>query len=371
MTIIDERSRMNQILLLLDRQENCRLLADWLEIHYQVLLANCDEQLTQPFDLCILDSSALNRLRQQIQARKATEQPVFLPFLLISSNPDVGMVTQDLGQSVDELATMSIEKVELHSRVEALLRSRRLSIELCNTQQELLGKEKEFNEAKSQFLSMVSHELRNPLAAILMSADLLKHYSHVVTEEKKSQYLTRIEGAAQQMTRLLDDLLLLGRAEARKLEFNPELLDIEKFCYELVADMKSGAGNQHAIAFSTQGPFPNVRMDQDILQLILSNLLSNAVKYSPQGSTIKFDLIGQDNVAIFQIQDEGIGITPEDQQRLYTSFHRGRNVGKVPGSGLGLAIVKNAVDLHGGRISCKSQVGVGTTFRVQIPSLSE
>ncbi|HEY9649611.1 MAG TPA: HAMP domain-containing sensor histidine kinase [Coleofasciculaceae cyanobacterium] len=369
MTIIDERSRMNQILLLLDRQENCRLLVDWLEMHYRVLFANSEEQLTQAFDLCILDGSTLNRLRQQVQARKATEQPVFLPFLLISSNPDLGMTTQDLGQSVDEILAMPIEKVELHSRVEALLRSRRLSMELFNAKQELLGKEKEFNEAKSQFLSMVSHELRNPLTAILMSADLLKHYSHVATEEKKSQYLTRIEGAAQQMTRLLDDLLLLSRAEAGKLEFNPELLDIEKFCYKLVADMKSGAGNQYAIAFSTQGSFRCVCMDQDLLQVILTNLLSNAIKYSPQGSTIKFDLIGQDSAAIFQIQDEGIGITPEDQQRLYTSFHRGRNVGKVPGSGLGLAIVKNAVDLHGGQITFKSQVGVGTTFRVQIPSL--
>lgn len=358
---------MNQILLLLDRQENCPLLADWLEMHYQVLLATSDQELTQPFDLCILDGSAFSRLRQQVQARKATEQPVLLPFLLIVPNPEVGMTTQDLQQSVDELLTLPIEKVELHSRVEALLRSRRLSMELSNAKQELLQKDQEFNELKSQFVSMVSHELRNPLTAILMSADLLKHYSHIATEEKKSQYLDRIEGAAQQMTHLLEDLLIIGRAEAGQLEFNPESLDIEKFCYKLVEDLKLGVGNQHAIAFSTQGSFPIVCMDENLLQPIVTNLLSNAIKYSPQGSNIKFDLICQDSVAIFQIQDEGIGITPEDQQQLYTSFHRGRNVGKVPGTGLGLAIVKNAVDLHGGQITFESQVGLGTTVRVQIP----
>jgi signal transduction histidine kinase len=108
-------------------------------------------------------------------------------------------------------------------------------------------------------------------------------------------------------------------------------------------------------------------MDKNLLRQILANLLSNAIKYSPEGSTVKFDLVCQDEKAIFHIKDEGIGISPEDQQRLFESFQRGSNVGKISGTGLGLTIVKKAVDLHGGQIAVNSEVGVGTTFSVAIP----
>jgi signal transduction histidine kinase len=91
-------------------------------------------------------------------------------------------------------------------------------------------------------------------------------------------------------------------------------------------------------------------LDKNLLRQILTNLLSNAIKYSPEGSTVIFDLVCQDEQAIFYIKDQGIGISPEDQQRLFESFHRGGNVGKISGTGLGLTIAKKAVDLHGVRL---------------------
>jgi signal transduction histidine kinase len=100
---------------------------------------------------------------------------------------------------------------------------------------------------------------------------------------------------------------------------------------------------------------------------ILSNLLSNALKYSPHGSTIHFELFRQDEEVTFQIRDQGIGIPQEDQQRLFESFHRAKNVGTIPGTGLGLAIVKKAVDIQGGKITVNSEIGVGSTFTVSLP----
>jgi signal transduction histidine kinase len=97
------------------------------------------------------------------------------------------------------------------------------------------------------------------------------------------------------------------------------------------------------------------------------NLLSNAVKYSPQGGMIGFELVVSSVQAIFRIQDEGIGIPPEDQERLFESFYRASNAGTIQGTGLGLAIVKKCVDLHQGQITVESQVGVGTTFTVTLP----
>jgi signal transduction histidine kinase len=240
---------------------------------------------------------------------------------------------------------------------------KRVEVEIQNA----LQKEKELSDFKSHFVSMVSHEFRNPLTAILVSTELLERYKQQATEERKSTYVHRIEAAAKQMTHLLEDVLVIGKAETGKLEFNPEPLDIEEFCRDLVEEIQLSTRAEYAIAFLCQGQFPEACMDKNLLRHILTNLLSNAIKYSPQGCTVNFELTEQNGEAIFLIQDQGIGISLEDQQRLFESFYRGKNVGKILGTGLGLTIVKNAVDLHGGQITVISELGVGTTFKVRLP----
>jgi signal transduction histidine kinase len=108
-------------------------------------------------------------------------------------------------------------------------------------------------------------------------------------------------------------------------------------------------------------------MDEKLMRHIFSNLLSNAIKYSPPGTTVRFELLCQNEIAIFKIQDQGIGIPSEETELMFDSFHRSTNVGTIPGTGLGLAIVKNAVNVHGGSITVHSDVGVGTTFIVMLP----
>jgi signal transduction histidine kinase len=111
-------------------------------------------------------------------------------------------------------------------------------------------------------------------------------------------------------------------------------------------------------------------MDEKLLRHIINNLISNAIKYSPEGDRVIFELICQSEEATFRVQDFGIGIPIEEQDRLFDSFHRGANVGSIPGTGLGLPIVKRAVDLHGGTILVESKVGVGTIFTVVLPDLA-
>jgi signal transduction histidine kinase len=110
-----------------------------------------------------------------------------------------------------------------------------------------------------------------------------------------------------------------------------------------------------------------VCLDVTLLRHILTNLLSNAIKYSPQESTVEFNLVCDRVAAIFSIKDNGIGILEADQAQLFQSFYRGSNVGTTSGTGLGLAIVKKSVDLHGGEVTVTSAVGVGTMFTVTIP----
>jgi PAS domain S-box-containing protein len=231
-----------------------------------------------------------------------------------------------------------------------------------------LEQQKELSELKLRFFSMASHEFRTPLSTILISAQLLENSSPNWTPEKKLKNLHRIQSAAKTMTQLLTDILTLTRAESGKLEFKPESLDLDKFCNDLVEEVELSYSAQQSIFFISHCPGKTGYLDEKLLRSILSNLLSNAVKYSREDSHIYFTLdCESDTVIIFEIQDQGIGISTEDQEKLFESFHRGQNVGDVPGTGLGLAVVKKCVDLHGGRITVNSKVGVGTTFTVSLP----
>lgn len=233
-----------------------------------------------------------------------------------------------------------------------------------------LDKERELNALKSQIVSVVSHEYRTPLTTILSSAELLEHYSHTWTNEKKHQHLHRIQSSVHHLTKLVSDVLILDKAEAGKLEFNPTLLDVIALCRELIEELPLATPDQIAFQFVRQEEYTQVYLDEKLLRQMLTNLLSNAIKYSHPQGTVNFALICEQNEITFRIQDNGIGIPPEDRERLFESFHRASNVGVIPGTGLGLAIVKKCVDLHGGQIAVESEVGVGTTFTVTLPRSS-
>lgn len=415
---------MSCILLLLEHKESRRLLSEWLGRYYQVLcpdsivelpMVGSQETSTQerssrknviplleePFDLCILDMSALERLGQWLQTRKEAVLPVFLPFLLISSRQEIGIASPYLLRSVDELIISPIEKVELQARLSMLLRARQMSRELNDANQQQQKKfleyqlaqeerekahaeaellhdmqtEKELAQLKSRFVSMVANEFRNPLNAILGSAQMLERYSNQWSQETKNKFFLRIKAGVRKMLELLDDVMVIAQADEGKLEFNPAPLDLAEFCCKLVEEMqKSASANQkivHETSYGydcvTQDEFPHVWMDEKLLHKIFTNLLSNAIKYSPEGGIINFDLIYQEREVIFQIKDRGIGIPQEDQRRLFEPFHRAKNVGNIDGTGLGLAIVKQSVDLHCGKIALVSEAGVGTKITVTLP----
>ncbi|MBP0022236.1 MAG: hypothetical protein J7647_32355 [Cyanobacteria bacterium SBLK] len=228
-----------------------------------------------------------------------------------------------------------------------------------------LKKEKELSQLKSGFITIASHEFRTPLTVIMAAAKLLKHYEDKLSRDQKEQQLERLLRSSDRILRLLDDVLILGKADAGKIEFNPTPIDLKIFCEELLAELRLSDGEQHGLMFNYQGKIEQkVPIDEHLLHHILSNLLSNAIKYSPAHSDIILALEVNDRHAVFQVSDGGIGIPPEDIPHLFTAFHRARNADRIQGTGLGLAIVKKAVDLHSGTIAVESKVGVGTTFTV-------
>ncbi|MEG5159845.1 ATP-binding protein [Microcoleus sp. AT3-A2] len=372
---------MSQILLLVEQKENRRLLLEWLAVYYEVLLPNSTENseeflpFNQSFDLGIIDGISLKRHWQWVAAQKQAEHPVCLPFLLITSRSDVGMATQFIWQSIDDLIIAPIEKIELQARVEILLRSRQLSLTLKLSHDQLdrtLQTAQELNEMKTSLLYMIAHDVRNPLNFIIGTTQLLSKYKLTLTEEKTQELLDKTQAAAKGIDLLLDDVLLLGRVESGKTGFSLLPIDLAKFCNELVGEFHSSLklkpeNDRVSLIFVNHHPAAMACLEVSLLRRILGNLLSNAIKYSPPNTEVIFELKLTETEAIFSVQDAGIGIPVADQERLFNSFYRAKNVGRIPGTGLGLSIVKKCVDLHGGEITLTSEEGVGSTFIVTLP----
>jgi len=240
---------------------------------------------------------------------------------------------------------------------------KRAEVELLST----LQREKELSEMKSKFVSIASHELRTPLATILSSAELLEHYSDGLSAEDKLKMLHGIQGAVKRMNTMIEDVLIIGRAEAGALQFEPNPVDLTDLCHKVVEELRGGVAKQHVIWFEQQFERGSQNLDEKLLRHILTNLLSNAVKYSPAGSTVSLKLAEREDQALIEVVDQGIGIPIEDQARMFESFHRASNVGNRQGTGLGLVIVKKAVELHGGTISIDSKADAGTRITVRLP----
>jgi PAS domain S-box-containing protein len=230
-----------------------------------------------------------------------------------------------------------------------------------------LAREKELSELKSNFIAMVSHEFRTPLEVILSSADILNRYLDRLAPEERMRYLASIQGSVQRMAAMMEDVLLLGRFERGRLEYKPDDLHLAAWCRRLVDEMRSATAGTCPIEVKFDLPDPMVRADEKLLRHILTNLISNAVKYSAPGTPVEFKVRRENGEAVFEVADNGRGIPPEDQARLFEAFHRARNVGQVPGTGLGLVIVKRGVEMHGGKIIVASEEGRGTRFTVRLP----
>jgi signal transduction histidine kinase len=269
-------------------------------------------------------------------------------------------------ESIDELAVLSDSFNQMAAQLQISF------TEITNKNVEIeqaLVKEKELGELKSRFVSITSHEFRTPLTAILSSAELVEDYGAIWHEEKKIYHLQRIQTQVKHMTSLLNDVLVMGKAEAGKLEYQPTSIDLFQWCRSLVEEIQL-ITKTHTIVFHSQGKAEIVQMDEKLLRHIFTNLLSNAIKYSPTATEVHFDLLWEPNQILFQVRDRGIGIPVSDRQNLFDSFHRATNVGNIAGTGLGLAIVKKAVETHQGQIWFETQVGMGTKFIVAIPLVS-
>ncbi|MFW5690998.1 MAG: PAS domain S-box protein [Chloroflexota bacterium] len=229
-----------------------------------------------------------------------------------------------------------------------------------------LERQREINTTRSQFMSILSHEFRTPLATILSSIGLLEDYADRLNSERKAYHFGKIKAQINHLVGLMEDVLLIGKAESGTLNVDYEPVDVQGFIRELVDEI----GNIYSAHRFEVGNFEDkvtAMLDRRLLRQAISNLLTNAAKYSPEGSVVLVTMQADDSAMTIKVQDQGVGIPAGEQQHIFEPFRRASNVGSTRGTGLGLAIVRQAIDLHGGDLHLHSTVGRGTTVTVLLP----
>ena len=316
---------------------------------------------TQP-DLILMDIVIKGDL-DGIETAKIIQEKFNIPVIYVTAYADDETLERaEKTQSYGYILKPFKER-EVHAAIKIALNKHQASLQMQHSLQEAQS----VNDDKSRFFSIASHDLKTPLTAIQMSAGMLKDYSEKWPEDKKQKHLDRIQNSVQNMNNLLEDLLILSQAESGKLIFSPEPLEIVEFCQAIIEEIKPIANNKNPLVLiNSQAVIPG-NLDKHLLRHILLNLLSNAIKYSPDGGTVSLTIHQEGEFVRCEVADQGIGLPIDYQNKLFQQFERASNVGNIKGTGLGLSIVKQAVDLHQGKITVKSEPGEGTIFTVILP----
>jgi PAS domain S-box-containing protein len=289
-----------------------------------------------------------------ITARKEIEKS------MLQQQQQLEKVSNDIRKLNTELEAKVEERTAILK--EALQRLEQSQAEL----NEALDKERELNEIKGRFVSMASHEFRTPLSAVLSSASLLSKYTTTEQQDKRNRHISRIKDSVKHLNDLLEDFLSLGKLDEGKVGAVFSSFDLPETLAETTEDMKGILKGDQQIVHHHEGE-NMVVTDRKMIKNIMINLISNAVKFSEPNAVITVRSKVAEGLANIAVQDQGIGISEEDQEHLFSSFFRGKNAINIQGTGLGLHIVKRYVDLMGGSVELKSKLEEGTTVLLTIP----
>ena len=247
-----------------------------------------------------------------------------------------------------------------------------LAIQNARLFQEIEDKSRQLEAAsrhKSEFLANMSHELRTPLNAIIGFSEVLVDRMFGELNDKQDEYLKDIYASGQHLLSLINDILDLSKIEAGRMELEPTAFDLPSAIDNALTLVRERASRRGiALGHTIDERLGMIRADERKVKQVLLNLLSNALKFTPPGGRVDVRGSLRENVAEISVSDSGVGIAPDDQDAVFEEFRQvGTAETKAEGTGLGLALSRKFVELHGGRIWVKSQVGVGSTFTFTLP----
>ncbi len=367
---------MGDILIVDDTPDNLRLLSEMLLKHgysvrsaisgtaaFMAIHTKCPDLILLDINMPQLDGY---EVCQRIKANQSTRE---IPVLFLSAfNEAIDKVKAFQVGGLDYI-TKPFQVEEVLARVDTHLTLSRTQKELQQARTEALHaleQEKELNRLKSEFISLVTHDFHTPLVSIQGFISLLRQNCSTLPPEVQNRYFNKIDASVDHLMYLLEQVLLIGKSESDKLNCYPIQFNLREFCQELIESFQIQS-DRHLIEFSYRGIDTDVELDPALLRQILINLLTNAIKYSPADRSVRLTAEVKAGAIVLQVQDQGIGIPPEEQSHLFELFYRCSNVQSIRGSGLGLAVVKTCVNAHNGQVQISSQLGQGTTVTITLP----
>ncbi|MFA5299024.1 MAG: PAS domain-containing sensor histidine kinase [Lutibacter sp.] len=300
----------------------------------------------------IKDKTFVMSIIIDITERKAFEDKILELNALLESK--ISTRTVELNKTVANL------KEEIGKRVKAESKLRTA-----------LKKEKELNELKTKFLSLVSHEFKTPLSGILNAAVLAGKYTTTEMQDKRDRHLLTIKSKVNYLDGILNDFLSVERLDSGKVRYIFSNFKLSKVVNEVIYNANMALKSGQYISYPSNIDNINIYQDEKIVDLILTNLLHNAIKYSPENTKIDFKITPNPDGLIFEIKDKGIGIPIADQKHIFERYFRAENALTNQGTGIGLNIIKGHLESLGGSIKFISKLNVGTTFIVKLPLIKE
>jgi signal transduction histidine kinase len=219
---------------------------------------------------------------------------------------------------------------------------------------------------RADFVALVSHELRSPMAAVIGSAKTLQRRWRELTPEQRESFLGLIDHETNRLADLVADVLDTSRIESGQFSYSFSDVDVGELVQESAAAAESGQ-DEVKIRSHVHRPLPLVRGDRDRLRQVLTNLLDNAVKYSPAGEAVEVEALAENGRISVEVRDSGPGVAPEHHTLIFEKFGRVTGEHAKPGTGLGLFIARSIAQAHGGSLEVRSRNGRGTTFALRLP----
>jgi len=318
--------------------------------------------LTQIADSSQLELEACRRDQTTFPVRVATCSAegdgiaVLANFIQDISNEKI--TEQHLHQQACHLEEIVKERTD---SLKALIKQLELTQEETR---ELLQKEREIGQMKSRFVSVASHEFRSPLSRIQLSASIIERFYERLDRSKIIDHLQKIKGAVAELTNTLDDFLSVEKIDSGRIKPNITAFDLKVFVEDVCEEMSFLKRARQRIRCHHSGDMDVFTLDKSLLKHCLANLLSNACKYSGDDGFIEVKTDVADNKIVITVADNGIGIPPEDRDRLFEAFFRAGNARDFTGTGLGLNIVKSYAELMGGQVIYEPAIPHGCQFHL-------
>ena len=362
------------ILIVEDDSSTRAFLADSLKAQgYQVIPA---KDSNQALDILLLQKESIDLILLDmmlpdiagltvLEMLKTNPESRHIPVIVVSALDRMEGIIKAIELGADDYVTKPFNSPFLRARIASSLEKKRARDEM-----------EAANRAKSDFISIVSHELRTPMTAIKGYSDLLLAGTAGQLNDMQLTFLRTIRNNVERMSTLIADLSDISRIESGRVRLEFEVLSLASVVDDVVhSSMRQIEARKQRVNLKIADDLPPIWGDRNRIAQVLSNLLTNAYKYTPAGGEITIRVKKDAASAEFsaeahlEIQDTGVGIHPEDREKVFEKFFRAKDeaVRDETGGGLGLSIAKNLVEMQGGRIWFDSQVGKGTTFHVTFP----